>query len=217
MTEIESLIEHHDNQPMWFYSGYDCDSLAFDPVTGFTQYFVPAFSKFANARLELRTKSTQIRQLLKLEPAQNVIAAFSFTDEHSHNNLEHGVPSIEKRIEAMTKLANAGWTIGLRFDPLIFHHNYQQMFEKLLTDITACIDASKVHSLSLGTFRLTRDHYKKMTQLYPEEPLFAQDLSLNNGIVSYRSELEQQMIADCEALLLTYFPSDIYYPCQWHD
>ena len=56
-----------------------------------------------------------------------------------------------------------------------------------------------------------------MTQLYPEEPLFAQDLALNNGIVSYRNELEQQMIADCEELLMKYFPSEIYYPCQWHD
>ena len=136
MSDINHLVGQHQNQPMWFYSGYDCDSLAFDPVTGFSEYFIPEFSQLPNARLELRTKSTQIRQLLKLDPVPNVVAAFSFTDEHSHKNLEHGVPSIKKRIDAMEKLSKAGWSIGLRFDPLVFHDNYCQLFEKLLVEIT---------------------------------------------------------------------------------
>ena len=49
----------------WFFSGYDCDSLAYDPVTGFTEYFLPFFTRFQQAYLELRTKSTQIRALLR--------------------------------------------------------------------------------------------------------------------------------------------------------
>ena len=51
-------------EDVWFFSGYDCDSLALDPVTGFVDDFVPTFAKLKNAWLELRTKSTQIRRAI---------------------------------------------------------------------------------------------------------------------------------------------------------
>jgi spore photoproduct lyase len=217
ISDIKSIASEHPDQTAWFYSGYDCDSLAFDPVTAFTGNFIPALQEIPNARLELRTKSTQIRGLLELEPHANVVTAFSFTDEHSHAKLEHGVPSIGKRINAMKRLMDRGWQIGLRFDPLVYHEKYREGFRSLIESIIAIIDPAKVHSLSLGTFRLTRNHFKKISHLYPEEPLFSQDLELQGGIVSYPRIQEEEMIAWCEACLLEYFPKELYYPCEWHD
>ena len=49
----------------WFYSGYDCDSLALEPMTRFMQFFLPRIRHLDGAWLELRTKSTQIRTLLE--------------------------------------------------------------------------------------------------------------------------------------------------------
>jgi spore photoproduct lyase len=215
--EIRSIASQHGSDPVWFFSGYDCDSLAYEPLTRFTEYFVPLFSEIDNAWMELRTKSTQIRQLLKLQPCPRVVTAFSFTDSYSHGQLERGVPSIGKRIDAIKKLIAAGWPVGLRFDPIIYHDNYQQGFTSLLDEIFAAINPASLHSVSLGAFRLPKNNFKQVSRLYPDEPLFAQKLALNNDIVSYPLEQEGEMMAFCESRLMQMIPPEIYFPCNWHD
>lgn len=215
--EIESTAAGHAGEAVWFYSGYDCDSLASDPMTRFSDYFVPLIAGLDNAWLELRTKSTQVRALLRREPIERVITAFSFSDACSHRKLEHGVPAIDKRIDAMRRLLEAGWPVGLRFDPVIYHRDYQAAFTDLLERVFTVIDAQRLHSVSLGSFRLTRDHFRSVSRLYPDEPLFAQSLQLENGIVGYPRELESEMIAFCENQLLRHVPEGSYHPCEWHD
>ena len=215
--QIRATAEQHADEPVWFYSGYDCDSLAFDPVTGFIDYFLPVFEKIDNAWLEIRSKSTQIRALLKQPVNKRVVTAFSFSDAHSHEKLEHGVPSINKRVQAMKQLQQAGWPVGLRLDPLVYHERFETAFVELLETIFEQIDAQQIHSVSLGTFRLTRNHHRDIARLYPDEPLFAQKTELNNGIVSYPLQQEQEMMAFCEAALMRYIPPSSYHPCQWHD
>ena len=213
---IRETSARHDKQPVWFFSGYDCDSLAYDPMTRFTDFFIPQIKSIDNAWLELRTKSTQIRSLLAHTPCPRVVTAFSFTDHYSHRKLENGVPSISKRIEAMRRLMAAGWPVGLRFDPVVYHLEYQAEFSRLLEENFHHIDPGKLHSVSLGSFRLTRDHFRKTTQLYPDEPLFAQNMALNNGIISYPISQEEEMMNYCETQLMKHIPENIYRPCEWH-
>jgi len=215
--EIARIAASHGGDPVWFYSGYDCDSLASEPMTRFTDYFVPLIAGLGNAWLELRTKSTQVRALLRREPVERVVTAFSFSDAHSHDRLEHGVPAIDRRIDAMRRLLAAGWPVGLRFDPVIYHRDYQAAFVDLLDRVFAVIDAERLHSVSLGSFRLTRDHFRSVSRLYPDEPLFAQPLELENGIVGYAREREREMIEFCESRLLQHVPGGKYHPCEWHD
>lgn len=214
--QIRQLSAAHPKQPVWFYSGYDCDSLANEPMTRFTDFFLPLVDSIDNAWMELRTKSTQVRGMLKLQPVERVVTAFSFSDRYSHAQLEHGVPSIEKRVDAMRRLMEAGWKVGLRLDPIVYHSNYQSEFRALLEQIFEVIDANALHSVSLGTFRLTRNHFRSVSRLYPDEPLFAQQMSLDNGIVSYPAEREQEMVEFCETTLLQHIPQQSYHPCDWH-
>jgi spore photoproduct lyase len=215
-AEMRQVAARHPQKPVWFYSGYDCDSLANEPMTQFTEYFIPVVAEIDNAWMELRTKSTQVRGMLKLDPLERVVAAFSFSDPVSHSRLEHGVPSIAKRLNAMRRLMEAGWKVGLRLDPIVYHSNYQAEFKALLEQIFAELDADAIHSVSLGSFRLTRDHFRSVSRLYPDEPLFAQPMELDNGIVSYPAEREREMIEFCETAVLQHIPKDCYHPCDWH-
>lgn len=213
---IKEVAASHPGEAVWFYSGYDCDSLANEPMTEFTDYFIPLVASIDNAWMELRTKSTQVRSMLKLQPCERVVTAFSFTDPVSHSKLEHGVPSIAKRVGAMQRLIDAGWAVGLRFDPVVYHQDYQAAFVNLIDEIFTTVDPQKLHSVSLGSFRLTRDHFRKIARLYPEEPLFAQKVDLDNGIISYPQEREREMIEYCETELMKHIPHQTYHPCQWH-
>ncbi|MGB5718782.1 MAG: spore photoproduct lyase family protein [Gammaproteobacteria bacterium] len=212
-TDMETLLAQSDNEPCWFFSGYDCDSLALEPVSAFMQHFLPFFSKRPLAHIELRTKSTQIRSLLKMEPIPNVVIAFSFTPQEIYRELEHKVPTLERRLQAMLQLQQAGWQLGLRFDPLIYQQGYQAQYRRLFQQLFSQLDSEQLHSVSLGTFRLPRSYFRNIVQLYPDEPLFAGTYSVDNGMISYPQSLEQEMTAFCTRELLQHIPESVLFPC----
>ncbi len=123
--DIRQLCAESPAEDLHFFSGYDCDSLALEPVTGFAEQFLPFFAEIPNAWLELRTKSTQVRSLLNREPLPRCIVAFSLSPDEIAKKVEDKAPSVERRLDALCKLQEQGWQIGLRFDPLIYQSGYQ--------------------------------------------------------------------------------------------
>ena len=183
--EIEEKIKQNRYQESYFFSGYDCDSLAFDGITNFVDCFIPIFKKNKNAILELRTKSTQIQKILKHKPIDNCIVAFSFTPENISKLIEHKVPSVKKRIIAMKNLANKGWKIGLRFDPIIPACNFAKIYEKLFLDISKNIPNGSIHSISFGMMRFPKKMFKKIIKENSGKRINLLDLENKNGIYSY--------------------------------
>jgi len=212
--DIRQLCADYPDQELHFFSGYDCDSLALEPVTGFAEQFLPAFAELPNAWLELRTKSTQIRSLLSREPLPRGIVAFSLSPESMGAKVEHKAPSLQRRLDAMVKVQEQGWQIGLRFDPLLYQADYQQHYQPFFDQVFARIDSSRLHSVSLGVFRLPEHYFKKMHKLYPEEKLFAGPLSTEQGMVSYRQDLEQDMMQYCTEQILRHAPHSRFFPCS---
>lgn len=212
-ADIDSILSQASDEPCWFFSGYDCDSLALEPVSAFVQQFLPFFARRPLAHIELRTKSTQIRSLLKMEPLANAVIAFSFTPQEVYRALEHKVPTLERRLQAMLQLQQAGWQLGLRFDPLIYQHDYQEQYRRLFQQLFSQLHTEQLHSVSLGTFRLPRSYFKNIVQLYPDEPLFAGAFSASNGMMSYPQALEQEMTAFCSRELLQHIPESLLFPC----
>jgi spore photoproduct lyase len=198
-----------------FFSGYDCDSLALEPVSGFAKACLTFFAGKDNALVELRTKSTQIRSLLNTEPMTNVVVAYSLSPANIVAALEHKTPSLDKRIESINKLSEQGWKIGLRFDPLIYFDDYQNIYRQFFKDIFSRLNLDALHSVSLGVFRLPSAFYKKVAALYPDEKLFASPMMENNGMMSYRSPLESELMQFCEEELLNYIDRTLYFPCRY--
>ena len=211
---IATEARKSSGEETYFFSGYDCDSLAFDPVTRFAAAFLSFFESLENSWLELRTKSVQIRALLDRRPVSRCVVAFSMTPDSVAKRFEKDVPPLRRRLEAMENLQKRGWSIGLRFDPLIYHDEYQQNYRDLFANVFSKIRVESLHSVSLGPFRLPRDYYKTMYNLFPDEPLFAGPLDESNGMVSYRSDLERQIVDFSSAELLRYVPREVLFPCE---
>ncbi len=210
---IVSTAIARPDEDVYFFSGYDGDSLALDSITGFVDAFVPFFAEHPRTYLELRTKSAAIRPLLSHEPGANVVVAFSFTPVAFGNALEHGVPKLEARVGAMRQLAERGYRLGLRFDPLLYTKHYRQHYRGLFEAIFSQLDVRSLHSVSFGPFRMPRDYFQRMQKLYPEEKLFA-GLDEETRMVSYPAELEKAMRESCEEELRRFVPSSILFPCR---
>lgn len=212
--EISQICADFKGEDIHFFSGYDCDSLALEPVTGFAEHFLPFFDRLPNAWLELRTKSTQIRSLLNRPPLHRCIVAFSLNPEDIAAKVEEKAPPLPRRLDAMAKLQEQGWLLGLRFDPLIYQSDYQEQYRQLFDQVFSMIAPDRLHSVSLGTFRLPESYFKKMHKLYPDSRLFSGPIDTQGNMVTYQRELEQEMIEFCSNQLLSHIPQDIFFPCR---
>jgi len=152
--------------------------------------------------------------LKKMKPLENVITAFSFTPEEISKQLEHGVPSVHARTEAMHQLAKLGWQVGIRIDPVMdcldFEERYRKLFDELLTDLP--MDA--LHSVSLGAFRMPNAFFRRVEKIYPEEPLFAGKLVHDKKSVSYAKDIESARLGTCKSLLLDKVPPEKLFDCE---
>ena len=211
--QIIKTVAAHPGEDVYFFSGYDGDSLALESITGFVEAFLPFMTRHPRAVLELRTKSAAVRALLNHEPLENVVVAFSFTPDAASEALEHGVPPIAVRLKAMARLAESGFQLGLRFDPLLYAKDYRDHYRGLFRKVLGAINVDVLHSVSFGPFRMPRAYFQRMRKLYPEEKLFSGPLD-ESEVVSYPSELESEMRVFCEEELSQLVPASILFPCR---
>jgi len=232
--QIEALSQSQpqlDDQTINFYSGYDCDSLALEPVSRFADHFLPLFARLENAKLEIRTKSTQVRSLLEHSSCENCITAMSFSSEESYQRWEHKVPSIEKRLTALQRLQEAGWPVAIRFEPIICENEALSQYQQLFELIFSKLNAEALHSVSIGEFRMPQDFHKRIVKLYPQEELYARPIRVEGGMVALSSQVqnesvdelikaevidtdpEQQLLSALESKLFEYISPKQYYRC----
>ncbi|MDR4503384.1 MAG: hypothetical protein MRK01_01155 [Candidatus Scalindua sp.] len=158
LREIRDVILASGNKKTLFHAGELCDALGFDDLTGLSRRLVLLFSEFSQARLELRTKTTIIENLLDVSIKKkigtaNVVVSWTFTPQASIDLYEHKTPSIEERIDAAAKVQEAGYFIGLCLDPIIRCDGWFKKYDIMITRLFSRLDHKRIKFVSLGGFR----------------------------------------------------------------
>ena len=210
---ISDTIYENTNKSMTFFSGYDCDSLAFEKITGFAEKALEFFTNFSSVELELRTKSIVSDTFLNRSPISNCVVAYSLSPSNVAAILDNKAPSIDRRINVLQKLAKNGWPVGLRFDPLIYCSGWEKLYSELINKIFKDINIDQVHSVSHGPLRYPKEMYKKITSLYPDDKLFSFPMEAKDGIVSYGKEIEEEMSSFLQSELEKYTTRNKIFRC----
>tara|TARA_E500000178_G_C16902503_1_gene698736 strand:- start:170 stop:1147 length:978 start_codon:yes stop_codon:yes gene_type:complete len=183
IKEIFNLSRNHIDKNITLFSGYDCDSLAYEPISGFMNFLIKYMDSFKNIDLEIRTKSTYIEPFIG-KPKKNIIIAYSFTPDSFSNKYEIGVPKVNKRIASLVKLSENGWKVGIRFDPIIVYDGWEKDYLDLFENIFKYINTKSIHSISLGKLRLPVTIYKNIMKDNLSEKLFL-NLEKKNNIYEH--------------------------------
>jgi len=213
-SAIETAIAAAAGRSACFFSGYDCDSLALEPLSGFVEHLLPFIARHPAACFELRTKSAQIRPLAHAEPLSNCVVAYSLSPGPVAEELEAGAPPLESRLAAMEALAERGWPLGLRFDPVLLRPDFEAEYSRLFAEVFDRIPTDRIHSVSLGAFRLPRENFKRVSRLYPEVRLFAEEIEESDGMVSYRSGRCEELLEFCTREIVRRVSPEVFFPCH---
>jgi spore photoproduct lyase len=188
LTGIEKKIaDTKDGFTPWFHAGEYSDSLALSNITGELPIYFDFFKKHPKAKLELRTKSANIRELLQITPLKNVITSFSLSPEKAIKSYDLKTPPLKTRLKAMSDLFNKGHPIGLHLDPVIFEDNFEKSYSDLLKTLNESIPLSRLEYISLGVVRFSKTVFHQVKKNYPDSPLLAEDfIKGSDGKVRYK-------------------------------
>lgn len=139
------------------------DSLALDHITNLTTELIPFFSGLSKGCLMLLTKSSNIDNLLKIEPNHKIVVSWSLNSEQMINQYEIGTASLDERIEAIRKCQSKGYRIRLRIDPSIFYPDWQAGYLELIKKTLSVIEPENI---TLGMLRLLPGHFHLAKNTY---------------------------------------------------
>lgn len=176
-------------------TGQSSDSLMWGNKFG----ILDALCKFANENqnviLELKTKSNNIKYLLKNQIPKNIIVTFSLNTPTIIKNEEHLSATLSQRIEAAKALNSKNILVGFHFHPMIRYENYLKEYDEIFKSLTDEFDPSLVALVSFGTLTFIKPVIKKIHARKLQSKILQMPLTKASGKLSYPLEIKKEMFS----------------------
>jgi len=129
------------------------DSLVLDHITENSKDLITFFRKKRKAFLELKTKSVEIKNILNLEPVENIVISWSLNSFKIAKEEENAAPPVEERIKAAKLISEKGFQVGFHFDPLIRYPGWEKDYAEVIKMVLKTIKSTRISWISLGSLR----------------------------------------------------------------
>lgn len=114
-----------------FEIGSNSDLVLENTVTGNLAWTIEQFAQSPHGKLTLPTKFDMVDSLLPLKHGGRTTIRMSLNPEDVIHRIEFGTSNLDSRIEAMKKLYEAGYPVGILVAPLILLPGWQEMYGRL--------------------------------------------------------------------------------------
>jgi spore photoproduct lyase len=174
--ELTDLLQARSPQLVRLGSGEFSDSLSLDPLTGLARLLVPFLRSFSNVLFELKTKSDLVEQLLDLDPQGRVMVSWSLNPESVVQREEHKTASLAARLQAAQRCRDAGYKIGLHFDPLLYYQGWEADYEPFVTQVFQALAPEDITYMSMGSLRFAPPLKKVVQERFPKSRVMSAEL-----------------------------------------
>lgn len=168
---------------------YDTDTLALESLLNLSSKWIDFAKDKPNLNLEIRTKSANFKALKGVEVNKNVVLAWSVSPQNIIDLYENKTPSLKQRLKAIKDAIDKGWRVRVSIDPIIITQNYKNLYIELVKELFESVDASKLYSMTIGSFRMSKDHLKTLKKLQRSDLAFY-DYALEDNVAFYKNEKE---------------------------
>lgn len=133
---LEKIIKTANNseKELTFEIGSNSDLVLENTITNNLVWTIENFNA-KKGKLTLPTKFSYVDDLLPLNHGRKIIIRMSVNPEYIINNVEFGTSRLKERIEAINKLAEADYEIGILIAPVIFVENWKMLYHELITQL----------------------------------------------------------------------------------
>jgi spore photoproduct lyase len=205
IARMQEIVDQDPLHNPWFHAGEYSDSLALSHITQEWPLYWEFFAKNPQSRLELRTKSVNIKFLKTLPPQKNITISFSLSSHQAGQLFDNKCPSIKARLRAIEELASLGHRIGIHFDPIIYQNDIFDAYERVIGELVATVNPEQIDYVSVGVVRFTKPVYKEVEKNYPKSALLNQDFEKSfDNKVRYNHPMRMWILNTLKELCITY-------------
>lgn len=147
------------------------DPLGIEHLTGSLGETIRHFGNRPGAQLRWVTKFDQVDGLLRLPHGGRTRARLSLNAEPVARRLEGGTASVEARIQALRKLALAGYPVGVVLAPILPIPDWQRHYAELLDRLAVALDFPCDLTVEFITHRFTPGSKQVLLDWYPNTSL----------------------------------------------
>lgn len=185
LTKASTHFAKHKDKKFRVGTGELSDSLALDHITGFSAKLIEYFSMQKNVLLELKTKTTNVNHLLKLNHNERTVIAWSVNHPDFIANEEINTSKLDERFAAAQKVIDAGYKVSFHFDPIVFSPTWEDDYKKVAEEIVSRFVPEKIAWISLGTLRFPSDMKDIVLKRFPDSKIFYGEMIPSAGKTRY--------------------------------
>ncbi len=174
--QLKERIAGADGPNLRVGTGELTDSLALDPITGFSRELVTFFGRQDRAVLELKTKTGHVENLLGLPHNGRTVVAWSVNPDPMIESHEKGSATLKERLSAASRCRAAGYPIAFHFDPILFDPGWEGSYAELVDQVFSSIPADSISWISLGGLRFPQELKRIIRMRFPQSRLMAGEM-----------------------------------------
>ena len=131
---LEKIIKtaEKSDKDLTFEIGSNSDLVLENTITNNLVWTIENFKDSKKGKLTFPTKFDMVEPLLDLDHKGKIIARVSVNPEEIINNVEFGTSRLDGRINAINKLKEAGYEVGILIAPVIFVENWKEEYLELI-------------------------------------------------------------------------------------
>lgn len=189
LNRAKEYIEERLPQITIFEGAATSDPIPLEPYTNALKKTIEFIGKEEKGRFRFVTKYNDVDTLLDAKHNNHTEIRFSINTPTVINTYEHYTASIDKRIEAAVKVANAGYKIGFIIAPIFIYDNWQKEYKDLIENIKSKLPSEFNEQIifEVISHRYTTKAKNRILEIFPETtlPMNDEDRKFKYGQFGY--------------------------------
>lgn len=149
-------------------TGEFTDSLALEPITGYSRDLLAFLGNYPNCCLELKSKVVDLSWMDAVKRPDRVLPAWSLNSPEVVDAEERGVAALEERLAAARDCVRSGFRVCLHFDPIIMYPGWEEGYSEIIEMLFDYLRPADIAYLSLGSFRGMPELFDFIARQWPE-------------------------------------------------
>jgi spore photoproduct lyase len=204
-------------------TGEFSDSLMLDDITEYSVALLEFFKKHRDVTFEFKTKSSNIKNLLKASHNGTIVVSWSLNPQAIINTNEFFTTTLRERVNAARHCGQAGYKVGFHFDPLIYCKEWQKHYEAAIELLFNGVKPKDMAWISLGTLRFNPQLKKIIEVRFPNNMILDEELLPgNDGKLRYPYSIRYNIYKTIKRMLSKHAKGLPIYLCMeekrmWRD
>lgn len=179
----------------WYHigTGQSSDSLMWGNREGVLDAVVGFAARNPRVLLELKTKSSRVAELCRMNVPSNLFATWSLNTQTVIANEERLTADLTARLEAARRAADAGIRVGFHFHPIVYYRGWQDEYAAVVRRLTELFSPEETVTVSMGTLTFIRPVMRQIRERGLRTKILQMETEEIAGKFSYPYERKKEL------------------------